>query len=116
MSRCYRITCYRMKGIKRFMNVFKRDWREKKLSSWAFGGLWVFVTAFLWSPSRDGVEAVYALAFFIPMLLLLPWRKPEFPQYGSWFSVSALAYAGWCYTTSVLCGAALHSAIKFGGM
>lgn len=54
--------------------------------------------------------------FFIPMLLLLPWRKPEFPQYGSWFSVSALAYAGWCCTTSVLCGAALHSAIKFGGM
>jgi O-antigen ligase len=83
------------------MNLFKRDWREQKLSSWAFGGLWVFVTAFLWSPSRDGVEAVYALAFFIPMLLLLPWRKPELHQYGGWFSVSALAYAGWSCITSV---------------
>lgn len=87
------------------MNVLKRDWREQKLLSWAYGGLWVFVTAFLWSPSRDGVEAVYALAFFIPMLLLLPWRKPEFHQYGSWFSVSALAYAAWSCITSVWGGA-----------
>lgn len=87
------------------MNVLKRDWREPKLLAWAFGGLWVFVTAFLWSPSRDGVEAIYALAFFIPMLLLLPWRKPEFHQYGSWFSVSALAYAAWSCITSVWGGA-----------
>lgn len=83
------------------MNVLKRDWREQKLLAWAFGGLWVFVTAFLWSPSRDGLEAVYALAFFIPMLMLLPWRKPEFHQYGGWFSVSALTYASWCCITSV---------------
>jgi len=82
------------------MNLLKRDWREEKLLTWAFGGLWVFVTAFLWSPSRDGVEAIYALTFFIPMLMLLPWRKPEFRQYGGWFSVSALAYAGWCCITS----------------
>lgn len=83
------------------MNVLKREWREQKLSVWAFGGLWVFVTAFLWAPSRDGVEAIYALAFFIPMLLLLPWRKLEFHQYGGWFSVSALAYAGWSCITSL---------------
>ncbi len=31
------------------------------------------------------------LTFFIPMLLLLLWRKPELHQYGGWFSVSALA-------------------------
>ncbi|MGV8837062.1 O-antigen ligase family protein [Cellvibrio sp.] len=83
------------------MNLLTRDWREQKILSWAYGGLWVFVTAFLWSPSRDGVEAVYALAFFIPMLLLLPWRKPELYQYGGWFSGSALAYAGWSCITSV---------------
>lgn len=83
------------------MNVLKREWREQKLLAWAFGGLWVFVTAFLWAPSRDGIEGVYALAFFIPMLMLLPWRKPEFHQYGGWFSISALAYAGWSCITSV---------------
>ena len=45
------------------MNILKREWREQKLSAWAFGGLWVFVTAFLWAPSRDGIEGVYSLAF-----------------------------------------------------
>lgn len=82
------------------MNLLSADWREQKLSAWAYGGLWVFVTAFLWSPSRDGLEAIYALAFFIPMLLL-PWRKPDFQQYGGWFSVSALAYASWSCLTSL---------------
>ncbi|MDO8341692.1 MAG: O-antigen ligase family protein [Cellvibrio sp.] len=83
------------------MKLLKREWREEKLLAWAFGGLWVFVTAFLWAPSRDGVEAIYALAFFIPMLMLLPWRKPGFHQYGGWFSVSALAYASWSCITSM---------------
>lgn len=83
------------------MKLLQREWREQKLLAWSFAGLWVFVSAFLWSPSRDGVEAIYALAFFIPMLLLLPWRKPEFHQYGGWFSVSALAYAGWSCITSL---------------
>lgn len=88
------------------MKLLKRDWREEKILAWAFGGLWVFVMAFLWAPSRDGIEGVYALVFFIPMLLLLPWRKPEFQQYGGWFSVSALAYAGWSCITSLWGGAA----------
>lgn len=83
------------------MKLLKREWREEKLLVWVFGGLWVFVTAFLWSPSRDGLEAIYALAFFIPMLMLLPWRKPEIHQYGGWFSVFALTYAGWSCLTSV---------------
>lgn len=75
--------------------------RESKMLSWAFGGLWVFVTAFLWSPSRDGLEGVYALAFFIPMLLVLPWRKPDMQQYGGVFTFSALGYASWATLTSV---------------
>lgn len=83
------------------MNLLNSAWREQKLLAWAFSGLWIFLTAFLWSPSRDGVEAVYAFAFFIPMLMLLPWRKPDFHQYGGWFSVSALAYASWCCITSL---------------
>ncbi len=83
------------------MKLLQREWREKKLLGWSFGGLWIFITAFLWSPSRDGLEGIYALTFFIPMLMLLPWRKLEFHQYGGWFSVSALAYASWCCITSL---------------
>lgn len=93
--------CYPGKGNNVLINVLQREWREEKLLAWAFGGLWVFITAFLWAPSRDGLEGVYALAFFTPMLMLLPWRKPEFHQYGGWISVSALAYASWCCITSL---------------
>lgn len=83
------------------MKLLSADWREQKLLAWAFGGLWIFITAFLWSPARDGLETVYALAFFIPMLLLLPWRKPDFHQYGGWLSVTAMAYASWSCVTSL---------------
>lgn len=69
--------------------------REQKMLAWAYGGLWVFVSAFLWAPSRDGLEAIYALAFFIPLLLVLPWRKPDLAVYGGWFTGAALAYASW---------------------
>jgi len=83
------------------MNLLKREWREEKLLAWAFGGLWLFITAFLWAPSRDGLEGVYALVFFVPMLLLLPWRKLEFDLYGGWFNLVGLVYAGWCCITSI---------------
>lgn len=73
---------------------------EARMHRWAYGGLWVFVCAFLVAPARDALESVFALGFFIPMLLLLPWRKPVFARYGGWFSVSALLYASWsCIST-----------------
>lgn len=75
--------------------------REQKSLSWAWFGLWVFVSSFLWSPSRDGVEAIYALAFFIPMLAVLPWRKPDWNNYGAQFTVIALCYAGWSMICSL---------------
>ena len=74
--------------------------REQKILAWAYPGLWVFVTSFLWSPSRDGVEAVYALAFFIPLLFVLPWRKPSLSVYGGIFTLLALAYASWSVLSS----------------
>lgn len=80
--------------------LFNSVQREQKLLAWSYGGLWVFVTAFLWAPSRDGLEAIYALALFIPMLLVLPWRKPELALYGGRFTGVALIYASW----SVLSG------------
>lgn len=83
------------------MNLLKREWREEKLLAWSFGGLWVFITAFLWAPSRDGLEGIYALAFFVPILLLSPWFKLEFNSSGGLFNLVALAYASWCCITSI---------------
>ncbi len=90
-------------GLKNNMPIalLQREWREAKISAWSYAGLWIFVSAFLWAPSRDGLEAIFALTLFIPMLLLLPWRKPEFQQYGGAFTSVALAYAGWCCLTSL---------------
>lgn len=81
--------------------LLKREQREQKMLVWAYGGLWVFVTAFLWAPSRDGLEAIYALAFFIPLLLVLPWRRPDLHVYGGWFTGTALGYASWSLLSGI---------------
>lgn len=102
---------------------------ERKILSWAYVGLLVFVSAFLWAPSRDGLQGVYYLAFFLPMLmLLLLARKPRMAEYGGWMTLSALLYAGfaalsalwsnqpkdvgffifqWCVLAVWLCGSSL---------
>jgi hypothetical protein len=74
--------------------------REQKLLSWCSWGLLIFVSGFLWAPSRDGLEAIYALSLFIPMLLLLFKQRPSWREYGGWFTVLALAYAGYAAITS----------------
>lgn len=75
------------------MNLFKREWREQKLFAWSFGGLLVFITAFFWAPSRDGLEAVYALAFFIPILFVFSLSKMRLYFSCGWYFASALIYA-----------------------
>lgn len=74
--------------------------RERKIAGWVRGGLLVFITAFLWAPSRDGLEAVYALALFIPLLCVLPWRRPLSEEYGGRFTLLALVFAGYSTTTA----------------
>lgn len=74
--------------------------REQRIAAWVSVGLVVFVTAFLWAPSRDGLEAIYALAFFIPMLLLLLWRKPSLAEYGGNFTLLGLLFAGYSAATA----------------
>ncbi|HTF96211.1 MAG TPA: O-antigen ligase family protein [Cellvibrio sp.] len=69
------------------------DKLEKKLLAWAATGLLIFVSAFLWSPSRDGLQGIYAIAFFIPMFIVLLLRKPGFTEYGNWLTLSALLYS-----------------------
>jgi O-antigen ligase len=101
--------------------------REQKLMSWASVGLLIFVSAFLWAPSRDGLQGVYVLAFFLPMAIILLFRKPNFNEYGGWQTVIGLTYAGfsalsalwgepkdfgffvlqWCVLATWLCGSCL---------
>lgn len=75
--------------------------REQKMLAWAYSGLFVFVTAFLWVPSRDGIEGVYILAFFIPVLAVLPWRKPSVNVYGGVFTLMGLSYVSWSLISSL---------------
>ena len=82
-------------------NFLKAEVREQKMLSWASVGLLVFISAFLWAPSRDGLQAVYVLAVLLPMLLVLPFRKPNFKEYGGWMTVSALVYAGFSVASSL---------------
>lgn len=74
--------------------LFTKEEFEKKLLSWATTGLLIFVSAFLWAPSRDGLQGVYLLSFFLPTLLVLLSRKPNFHEYGGWPTVIALVYSG----------------------
>jgi hypothetical protein len=76
------------------------QFREQKIAVWVSIGLLVFVSAFMWAPSRDGLEAVFALSFFIPMLCVLPWRKPSLAEYGGWFTVLALLFGGYSAATA----------------
>lgn len=70
-------------------------WREEKVAAYASVGLLVFLTSFFWAPTRDFMHVVYGLAFFAPVLLVLILRKPNFDQYGGWFTTLALLYAGY---------------------
>lgn len=71
------------------------EWRVQKASSWASIGLLVFITAFIWAPSHDGLIGIYTLAFFLPMLLVIPWQNPKLQHYGGWPTVLAALFAGY---------------------
>ncbi len=81
----------------------RHEIREQKMLSWASVGLLIFISAFSWSPSRDGLQGIYVLAFFLPILFILLFRKPNFNEYGGWPTLIALMYAGFS-TLSTLWG------------
>ncbi|MBE8716235.1 O-antigen ligase family protein [Cellvibrio polysaccharolyticus] len=76
------------------MVLMSRARREQIALSWAGWGVLLFVTSFIWSPSRDGLDVVFVLFLFLPLLLVLPWQKPSFNEYGGWINLAALGYAG----------------------
>lgn len=79
--------------IRRFF--IEQAWREQCVATYAATGILVFLTSFFWAPTRDFMHVVYGLAFFAPVLLVLLLRRPEFDQYGGWFTALALIYAGY---------------------
>lgn len=78
--------------------------RQQIIFSWASKGLLIFLFGFLWAPSRDALQIIFALAFFLPMGILLSLKKPSFYDYGGWPTIIALTYAGFS-TLSTLWGA-----------
>ncbi|PUA27600.1 MAG: hypothetical protein B0W54_13640 [Cellvibrio sp. 79] len=65
---------------------------EKKLTSWASVGLLVFIFAFLWAPSRDGLQIIYLLSFFLPVLALFFFYPPKISEYLNYPTAIALCY------------------------
>ena len=73
------------------MNLLLSDY-EKKLTSWASVGLLVFVSAFLWAPSRDGLQVVFFLSFFLPGIALYIFHSPKRYEYLNYTTIIALTY------------------------
>jgi O-antigen ligase len=77
------------------------QYREDKVLNWVGVGIFVFITAFVWMPKRDGLSTLYAIGFFLPMLCVLPFRKPEFKAYGGWISYLAIISAVYATLSSL---------------
>ena len=78
-----------------------RQYREEKVLNWISVGLLFFITAFIWVPKRDGLQAIFALGFLLPLLCVLPFRKPEFKNYGGWMTYLALIFTAYSVLTSL---------------
>lgn len=76
------------------MVMLSRTRREQIALSWVATGIFLFTSAFLWSPSRDGLDVMFVLGVLLPLLLVLPWQKPRFNPCGGFFTLTALIYAG----------------------
>lgn len=96
-------------------DLLSRKWREQKILSWVSSGCLVFITAFIWAPSRDGLIGVYALAFFLPLLLLIPWQIPEWNSRGGIATALALSFGGYA-TLSVTWGGGVQELPYFVGV
>jgi hypothetical protein len=77
-----------------------RQYREDKVLNWVGIGLLIFISAFIWMPKRDGIQALFAIGFLLPMLCVLPFRKPEFKNYGGWITYLAIIFASYSTLTS----------------
>lgn len=82
------------------MSVEQISGYEKKLISWIIGGVLVFLFAFLWAPSRDGLQIIFLFALFIPLCLFYL-KKPKKILQQNKINVVALLYAAYASISSL---------------
>lgn len=77
-----------------FINKWlRKDCVQTRALTWLSVGVVLFVTCFLWSPSRDGLDVVFILAIFLPMLAILLAKRISLLEFGGEINVMALSYA-----------------------
>lgn len=74
---------------------------DKKLVSWSSVGLVIFVFAFLWAPSRDGLQVVYLFSFFLPIVALFFLCRPKEKEYINTPTILALMYGAFSACASL---------------
>lgn len=76
------------------MKIAKESW-EKFFLSWAALGIYFFVATFFWASGTAPLRTIFYLFLLFPLLMVLPWRKWNYYQYGGQFTVSALLFSGY---------------------
>lgn len=83
-------------------NIFKNhSAREAFCLKWAALGVYLFLSAFFWASGPAPLRAVFYLFLLLPFLLVLPWRKFRWQEYGGYFTISALIFAGYTVLASL---------------
>jgi len=82
-------------------NALQREKREPFCQAWAALGLYLFLSAFFWASGPAPLRTVFYVFLLLPFLAVLPWRKFQLEQYGNYFTVSALLYAGYTVLASL---------------
>lgn len=75
--------------------------REQFCLGWAAIGLYFFISAFFWASGPAPLRTVFYVFLLLPFLAVLPWRKFQLEEYGHYFTVSALIYAGFTVLASL---------------
>lgn len=75
--------------------------RENFCLGWAAIGLYFFVSAFFWASGPAPLRAVFYVFLLLPFLLVLPWRRFRWEEYGGSYTISALIFAGYSVLASL---------------
>lgn len=75
--------------------------RENFCSMWALIGLYLFLSSFFWASGPAPLRVIFYLFLLTPFLLALCLRKFSIDEYGGWFTISALTYAGYTVFASL---------------
>lgn len=68
---------------------------------WLIWGVLLFVSGFLWSPSRDGLDVIFVLGVFVPLIILALTKRIQFDDLGGVFTLLACGYAGFTVLASL---------------